>query len=239
MHKKKQSILHFAQRRAVEVEGLGEKLVDQLIDNYVINNLPDLYRLGLTALLQLDRMAEKSAKNILFSLEKSKNTTLPRFLFGLGIRHVGETTAKELVSHFQKLDAIMDASEESLLAVNDVGPIVAKSIRTFFDQAYNREVVAQLRACGLKWVESSSSPNVTQPLDGQIFVITGTLDTLSREDAKQLIESYGGRVSGSVSSKTNYVLAGASAGSKLVKAQALRLVILNEDELRALINERM
>jgi len=236
---KKQSILHFAQRRAVEVEGLGEKLVDQLIDNYVINNLPDLYRLGLTALLQLDRMAEKSAKNILFSLEKSKNTTLPRFLFGLGIRHVGEATAKELVSHFQKLDAIMDASEESLLAVNDVGPIVAKSIRTFFDQAYNREVVAQLRACGLKWVESSSSPNVTQPLDGQIFVITGTLDTLSREDAKQLIESYGGRVSGSVSSKTNYVLAGASAGSKLVKAQALRLVILNEDELRALINERM
>ncbi len=140
---RKQSILHFAQRRAVEVEGLGEKLVDQLVDANIIRTLPDLYRLGLTALASLARMADKSAQNIVVALEKSKQTTLPRFLFGLGIRHIGEATAKELARHFGSLDAIMDASEEQLLAVADVGPTVAHSLRTFFDQAHNREVVAQ------------------------------------------------------------------------------------------------
>ncbi|MEY4100301.1 MAG: NAD-dependent ligase LigA, partial [Pseudomonadota bacterium] len=155
---RKQAILHFAQRRAVEVEGLGDKLVDQLVDAGIINTLPDLYRLGFTALANLARMAEKSAQNILDALEKSKQTTLPRFLFGLGIRHVGEATAKALVRHFGKLDAIMDASEDELLAVADVGPIVAKSIRTFFDQAHNREVVEQLRACGVTWQEGEPAP---------------------------------------------------------------------------------
>ena len=161
---RKQAILHFAQRRAVEVEGLGEKLVDQLVDSNTIRTLPDLYKLGLTSLAALDRMAEKSAQNVVDALEKSKRTTLPRFLFGLGIRHVGEATAKELVRHFGTLDAIMDASEEALVSVNDVGPIVARSLHTFFAQAHNREVVEQLRACGLTWEEGEAAVQAPKPL---------------------------------------------------------------------------
>lgn len=225
---RKQAILHFAQRRAVEVEGLGEKLVDQLVDGNVIRTLPDLYRLGLTSLASLDRMAEKSAQNILDALQKSKQTTLPRFLFGLGIRHVGEATAKELGRHFGQLDAIMDASVEQLLQVNDVGPIVAQSLRTFFDQAHNREVVEQLRACGVTWEEGAPAPVIPQPLSGKTFVITGTLSTLSRDAAKDLIEAAGGKVAGSVSKKTSYVVAGAEAGSKLDKAQALGVAVIDE-----------
>ena len=190
---RKQSILHFAQRRAVEVEGLGEKLVDQLVDGHVIRTLPDLYRLGLTALASLARMADKSAQNIVVALEKSKQTTLPRFLFGLGIRHVGEATAKELARHFGSLDAIMDASEEQLLSVADVGPIVAHSLRTFFDQPHNREVVAQLRACGVNWSEGAPAVQAPQPLAGKTLVLTGTLPTLSRDQAKDLIEAAGAR----------------------------------------------
>ncbi len=150
---RKQAILHFAQKRAVEVEGLGDKLVEQLVDAGVIKTIPDLYKLGFTALAELDRMAEKSAQNIIDALQKSKQTTLPRFLFGLGIRHVGEATAKALVKHFGKLDNIMNASSEQLTQVADVGPVVAQSLRTFFDQAHNREVVEQLRACGITWEE--------------------------------------------------------------------------------------
>jgi DNA ligase (NAD+) len=233
---RKQAILHFAQRRAVEVEGLGDKLVDQLVDAGIINTLPDLYRLGFTALANLARMAEKSAQNILDALEKSKQTTLPRFLFGLGIRHVGEATAKALVRHFGKLDAIMDASEDELLAVADVGPIVAKSIRTFFDQAHNREVVEQLRACGVTWQEGEPAPAAAQPLSGQTFVLTGTLPTLGREDAKALIEAAGGKVAGSVSKKTSFVVAGSEAGSKLDKARELGVTVLDEDQLKEMLD---
>ncbi|MDD3934875.1 NAD-dependent DNA ligase LigA [Rhodoferax sp.] len=233
---RKQAILHFAQRRAVEVEGLGDKLVDQLVDAGIINTLPDLYRLGFTALANLARMADKSAQNILDALEKSKQTTLPRFLFGLGIRHVGEATAKALARHFGKLDAIMDASEEALLAVADVGPIVAQSIRTFFDQAHNREVVEQLRACGVTWLEGEPAPVAAQPLSGQTFVLTGTLPTLGREEAKALIEAAGGKVAGSVSKKTSFVVAGAEAGSKLEKARELGVAVLNEDQLKELLD---
>jgi len=232
---RKQAILHFAQRRAVEVEGLGEKLVDQLVDANVIRTLPDLYRLGLSALAALDRMADKSAQNIVEALEKSKQTTLPRFLFGLGIRHVGEATAKELVRHFGKLDAIMDATEEQLLQVNDVGPIVAKSLRLFFDQPHNREVVEQLRACGVTWPEGPPAPVTPQPLSGKTFVITGTLPTLSRDEAKALIEAAGGKVAGSVSKKTSYVVAGTEAGSKLTKAQELGVAVLDEAGLQELL----
>ncbi|MBT9506637.1 NAD-dependent DNA ligase LigA [Rhodoferax sp.] len=232
---RKQAILHFAQRRAVEVEGLGEKLVDQLVDGDVIRTLPDLYRLGLTALASLDRMADKSAQNIVQALEKSKQTTLPRFLFGLGIRHVGEATAKELARHFGGLDAIMNASEEQLLQVNDIGPIVAQSVRTFFDQAHNREVVEQLRACGVTWEEGAPALATPKPLTGKTFVLTGTLPTLSRDEAKELIEAAGGKVAGSVSKKTDYVVAGTEAGSKLEKAQSLGVAILDESGLQTLL----
>ena len=233
---RKQSILHFAQRRAVEVEGLGEKLVDQLVDANIIRTLPDLYRLGLTALASLARMADKSAQNIVVALEKSKQTTLPRFLFGLGIRHIGEATAKELARHFGNLDAIMDASEEQLLAVADVGPTVAHSLRTFFDQAHNREVVAQLRACGVHWEEGAPAERAAQPLAGMTLVLTGTLPTLSRDQAKDLIEAAGGKVAGSVSKKTAYVVAGAEAGTKLDKARELGVAILDEAGLKDLLD---
>ena len=233
---RKQAILHFAQRRAVEVEGLGDKLVEQLVDTGTIRTLPDLYRLGLTALASLDRMADKSAQNIVAALEKSKHTTLPRFLFGLGIRHVGEATAKELAKHFGTLDAIMAAPEEALLGVSDVGPVVAKSIRTFFDQPHNLEVVEQLRACGITWAEGEPAASGPRPLAGQTFVITGTLPTLGRDAAKDLIEAAGGKVSGSVSKKTNYVLAGSEAGSKLEKAQELGVAVIDEVALRQMLS---
>ncbi len=233
---RKQAILHFAQRRAVEVEGLGEKLVDQLVDGKIIRTLPDLYRLGLTALASLARMADKSAQNIVLALEKSKQTTLPRFLFGLGIRHVGEATAKELARHFGSLDAIMDASEEQLLAVADVGPTVAHSLRTFFDQPHNREVVEQLRACGVHWEEGAPAAQAPQPLAGKTLVLTGTLPTLSRDEAKDLIEAAGGKVAGSVSKKTAYVVAGVEAGSKLDKARELGVAILDETGLKELLD---
>ena len=236
---RKQAILHFAQRRAVEVEGLGEKLVDQLVDAELIRTLPDLYRLGFTALAQLERMAEKSAKNIIDALEKSKQTTLPRFLFGLGIRHVGEATAKALAKHFGDMDAIMSATEEELLAVGDVGPIVAQSIRTFFDQPHNREVVEHLRACGINWPAIEASSNAPKPFAAMTFVITGTLPTLGRDAAKDLIEAAGGKVSGSVSKKTSYVLAGSEAGSKLDKAQELGVTVIDEATLIAMLSSEI
>jgi DNA ligase (NAD+) len=233
---RKQAILHFAQRRAVEIEGLGDKLVEQLVDAGVVKTLPDLYKLGLTALVTLERMAEKSAQNIVDALEKSKQTTLPRFLFGLGIRHVGEATAKEMARHFGQLDRIMDATEEQLLEVNDVGPIVAQSLRTFFDQPHNREVVEQLRACGVRWEEGEPAAQSPKPLAGKTFVLTGTFPTLSRDQAKDLLEAAGAKVAGSVSKKTDYVVAGAEAGSKLSKAQELGVAVLDEAEMLGLIN---
>lgn len=233
---RKQALLHFAQRRALDIEGLGDKLVDQLVDNEVVKVLPDLYRLGLTSLASLERMAEKSAMNVLEALEKSKATTLPRFLFGLGIRHVGEATAKDLARHFGQLDAIMDATVEQLLQVPDVGPVVAQSIRTFFEQPHNREVVEQLRACGVHWEEGEPSPAAQLPLAGKTFVLTGTLPTLSREEAKERLEAAGAKVAGSVSKKTDYVVAGVEAGSKLEKAQALGVPILDEAGLFQLLN---
>ncbi|TAG35649.1 MAG: NAD-dependent DNA ligase LigA [Polaromonas sp.] len=234
---RKEAILHFAHRRAVEVDGLGDKLVEQLVDSNIVRALPDLYKLGLVALSGLDRMADKSANNLLEALEKSKQTTLSRFVFGLGIRHVGEATAKELARHFGKLDAIMDAPVDALLEVSDVGPIVAKSLRTFFDQPHNREVVEQLRACGVTWQETEPAPRAFMPLSGKTFVITGTLPNLSRDEAKERVEAAGGKVAGSVSKKTDYVVAGADAGSKLVKAQALGVAVIDETALLVLLAE--
>ena len=233
---RKQAILHFAQKRAVEVEGLGDKLVEQLVDAGVIKTIPDLYKLGFTALAELDRMAEKSAQNIIDALQKSKQTTLPRFLFGLGIRHVGEATAKALVKHFGKLDNIMNASSEQLTQVADVGPVVAQSLRTFFDQAHNREVVEQLRACGISWEEGEPVEAANLPLAGLTFVITGTLPNLGREYLKARLEEAGAKVAGSVSKKTHYVVAGAEAGSKLDKAQELGVPVLDEAGVLTLLN---
>ena len=232
---RKEAILHFAHRRAVEVDGLGDKLVEQLVDANIIRALPDLYKLGLTALANLDRMADKSAMNLLDAIEKSKQTTLPRFLFGLGIRHVGEATAKELAKHFGQLDVIMNASEEQLLAVSDVGPIVAKSVKTFFEQPHNREVVEQLRACGVTWAEGEPAAVTPRPLSGKTFVITGILPTLSRDQAKDMLEGAGAKVAGSVSKKTDYLLAGSDAGSKLDKARELGVQVIDEEILLALV----
>ena len=225
---RKQAILHYAHRRAVEIEDLGDKLVDQLVDTGIVNTLPDLYKLGLSALSQLDRMAEKSAAKVLAGIEKSKTTTLPKFLFGLGIRHVGEATAKELSRHFGTMDAIMDATLEQLLQVSDIGPTVAQSIRTFFDQAHNREVVEQLKACGVHWKEGVASEGASLPLTGQTFVLTGTLQSMGRDDAQTKLEMLGAKVASSVSKKTHAVVAGTEAGSKLEKAQTLGVLILDE-----------
>jgi DNA ligase (NAD+) len=236
---RKQAMLHFAGRRAMDIEGLGDKLVDQLVDSGLIRTLPELYKLGVAKLAALDRMADKSARNLVDALEKSKRTTLARFLFALGIRQVGETTAKDLAKHFGSLDRIMDASVEQLLEVNDVGPVVAQSIRTFFEQPHNREIVEQLRAAGIVWDEHEGRADAQAlPFAGKTFVLTGTLPSLTREDASAMIEAAGGKVAGSVSKKTDYVVAGAEAGSKLEKAQSLGVAILDQDGLMALLGER-
>ena len=232
---RKEALLHFAARRAMDIEGLGDKLVDQLVDGNVVRSLPDLYRLRLDDLASLDRMAEKSAQNVLDAPEKSKSTTLNRFLFGLGIRHVGEATAKDLARHFGTLDAIMAASVEQLLEVRDVGPVVAESIHTFFAQPHNREVVQQLRACGVHWEEGAPAEKAPQILAGKTVVLTGTLPTMGRDEAKELLEAAGAKVSGSVSKKTSYVVAGAEAGSKLTKAQELGVPVLDEAGMLALL----
>ncbi|HUG23389.1 NAD-dependent DNA ligase LigA [Piscinibacter sp.] len=233
---RKEAILHFAGRRAMDIEGLGDKLVDQLVTSGLIRTLPELYKLGVAKLCALERMADKSAQNLVKGLEKSKQTTLTRFLFALGIRHVGETTARDLAKHFGSLDRILDASEQQLLEVSDVGPIVARSIRTFFDQPHNREVVEQLRACGITWDEHDGTADRTpKPLAGKTFVLTGTLPTMTRDEARDLIEAVGGKVAGSVSKKTHYVVAGAEAGSKLDKARELGVEILDEEGLKALL----
>ncbi|HMC17538.1 MAG TPA: NAD-dependent DNA ligase LigA [Albitalea sp.] len=234
---RKQAILHFAGRRAMDIEGLGDRLVDQLVDSGLIRTLPELYKLGVAKLCALERMAEKSAKNLVDNLEKSKHTTLQRFLFALGIRHVGETTARDLAKHFGQLDRILTASVEQLLEVSDVGPVVAQSIRTFFDQKHNVEVVEQLRACGIRWAEHEPAADTApRPLAGKTFVLTGTLPTLTRDEAKDRIEAAGGKVAGSVSKKTHYVVAGAEAGSKLDKAQELGVTILDEEGLKGLLS---
>ena len=229
---RKQAILHFAGRRALDIEGLGDKLVDQLVDGGVIRALPDLYRLDAAALAALERMADRSAANLVAALAASKHTTLARFVYALGIRHVGETTAKDLARHFGSLDRLMDADVAQLLAVDDVGPVVADSIYTFFAQPHNREVVAQLRALGISWPEHDGSADRTpKPLAGQTFVLTGTLPTLAREDAKARIEAAGGKVAGSVSKKTGFVVAGDAAGGKLDKAHELGVAVIDEAAL--------
>ncbi len=234
---RKQAILHFAGRRAMDVEGLGDKLVEQLVDEHIIRSLPDLYRLDVATLASLERMAEKSAQNIVDALEKSRHTTLNRFLFALGIRHVGESTAKDLARHFGKLDAIMQADTERLLAVPDVGLVVAQSIVDFFNEPHNIEVVSRLRELGVEWTEHEGVSTQILPLSGKTFVLTGTLASLSRDEAKSRLEALGAKVAGSVSKKTDCVVAGTEAGSKLDKARELNIPIWDEPQLLEQLKE--
>ena len=234
----KGGLQHFVSRRAMDIEGLGEQLIDQLVDRKVVRTPADLYKLGFVGLAELDRMADKSAQNILDALAKSKSTTLARFIYALGIRHVGEATAKALARHFGQLDGLTAASELQLLEVADIGPVVAASIQEFFNDPLNVELIAQLRAAGVHWKESAPQEMITLPMAGKTFVLTGTLPNLTRDAAAAQIEAAGGKVAGSVSKKTSYVVAGAEAGSKLAKAEELGVPILDEAAFLQLIQSR-
>ncbi|MCE9550614.1 MAG: NAD-dependent DNA ligase LigA [Betaproteobacteria bacterium] len=233
---RKQALLHFASRRALDIEGLGEKLVDQLVEQQLVHTPADLYKLNLQVLAQLERMGEKSAQNLLDAIEHSKQTTLARFIYALGIRNVGEATAKELARHFATLDNFMMADETRLQLVPDIGPVVAQSITTFFAEPHNIEVIAQLRAAGVQWTEQAEKAVQLLPLNAKIFVLTGTLASLSRDEAKSRLEKLGARVTGSVSQKTDYVVAGTEAGTKLSKAQELNVAVLDEQQFLKLLN---
>jgi DNA ligase (NAD+) len=215
----------------MNIDGVGEQLIDQLVDKHVVTTAADLYKLGFASLAQLDRMAEKSAGNIMAALELSKRTTFARFIYALGIRHVGESTAKDLAARFGNVDNLMHASEDQLLAVSDVGPVVARSLLSFFADPLNVELVQQLIASGIHWPEVEQHSDAVLPLIGKTLVLTGSLPNLSRDEASALIEKNGGKVAGSVSKKTSYVVAGDDAGSKLLKAQELNIPVLTEQEL--------
>lgn len=233
---RKQAITHFASRRALDIEGLGEKLADQLVEANLVHALDDIYKLDMITLANLERMGEKSAQNVIDALQASKQTTLARFIYGLGIRNVGEATAKDLAAHFGSLQALLGASLEGLLEVNDVGPIVAESILQFFGEPHNRDVITSMQNLGVHWQETEGRQAATGPLVGKTLVLTGTLPSLSRDAAQAMIEKAGGKVSGSVSKKTDYVVVGSDAGSKLEKAQALQITILDEASLLALLS---
>ena len=237
---RRQALLHFASRRAMDIEGLGERLVEQLVEHDVVRTPADLYRLGLLALVQLERMAEKSAGNLLLAIERSKGTTLARFIYALGIRNVGEATARDLARHFGSLDRLLAADEAQLLQVPDVGPIVAQSIRQFLGEPHNREVIEQLRAAGVAWSEGEAlaPAALIGAVAGRTFVLTGTLPALSRDVARQMLEAAGAKVSAAVSKKTDFVVAGADAGSKLQRAQELGVPIIDEAQMLALLDGR-
>ena len=230
---RKQTLLHAAGRKALDIEGLGEKVVDQLVDNGWVKSLADLYGLNAIKLATLDRMGQKSAENLVAAIQAARKPALGRLLFALGIRHVGETTARDIARHFGDIQRIMDADEEALLAVPDVGPVVAGSIHRFFAEPHNREIIAALADKGVH-PEAEAAPEGTE-LAGKTFVLTGTMPTWTREEATRHIQAAGGKVSGSVSKKTAYVVAGDDAGSKLTKAQELGVAILDEDGLKALL----
>jgi len=231
----RESIRHFASKAGLDIHGLGDKLVAQLVDTGLVKELDDLYRLTKAQLVDLERMADKSAQNVVAAIDKSRSTTLARFIYALGIRHVGEATARDLAAHFGALDPILHASREALLEVPDVGPVLAESIREFLDEPHNRSVIAALRKAGVDFPEGAPQRAGKGPLAGKTFVLTGTLPTLTRDDAKALLEAAGATVSGSVSKKTDYVVAGADAGGKLAKAQSLGVAIVDEAQMRALL----
>ena len=232
---RKAAIKHFASRRAMDIEGLGDKLVEQLVDQKLITDVAGLYAVSAEVLAGLERMGKKSAQNLIKALQDSKRTTLDRFLYALGIREVGDATARILASEFGSLDALMQATQEQLEAIHDIGPVVAQHIVQFFHQPHNREVIARLRLVGIHWPDVE--PDTRQPLEGKTYVLTGTLSGIAREEAKQKLQALGAKVSGSVSRKTTAVIAGEKAGSKLAKAEALGVPVLSEDDLVALLLE--
>ena len=233
---RKQALLHFASRRALDIDGLGEKIVDQLVDSGMVRTPADLFRLDIAGLAALERMGEKAAANLLQAISQSRNTTLARFIYALGIRNVGESTARDLAAHFRGIDALMNADEQRLQQVCDVGPVVAQSASAFFAERHNRDVIAELLNAGISFAPMAEPEKPAPGVAGKTFVLTGTLPTLTRDEAKARIEAKGGKVSGSVSKKTHYVVAGAEAGSKLIKAQELGVAILDESALLAVLD---
>lgn len=230
---RKQAVRHFASRKALDVDGLGDKLVDQLVDSELVKTMADLFRLTVDQLSSLERMGKKSAENLVSSLQASKETTLARFIYALGIREVGEATARNLANEFGELEPLMSASEEQLQEVDDVGPVVAHFVHSFFSLDHSREVIQDLQVQGVHWASVEKPADL--PLEGQTIVLTGTLSTLSRNEAKERLMKLGAKVSGSVSAKTHCVFAGASAGSKLTKAQSLGVMVKTEEDLIELL----
>ncbi|HEV2212850.1 MAG TPA: helix-hairpin-helix domain-containing protein, partial [Gammaproteobacteria bacterium] len=225
-----------ASRRALDIEGLGDKLVEQLVDSRLVDNPADIFKLTAKQLADLERMGEKSAQNLMDAIAKAKHTTLPRFLHALGIPEVGESTALTLAKHFGALEPLLEADEETLLAVPDVGPVVAAEIAAFFHQKHNRDVIKALRKAGVDWpAMPKRAAAAEQTLAGKTFVLTGTLSSMTRDEAKERIQSLGGKVSGSVSAKTHYLVVGSEPGSKLREAERLKVPVLDEDAFRRLI----
>ncbi len=234
---RKQALKHFASRKALDIDGLGDKLVEQLVDADLVKQPADFFRLSMDKLIGLERMAEKSAAKLLASLHASKTTTLPRFLYALGIREVGETTALNLATHFGNLDAIRQAGQEELITVQDIGTVVAKHIVNFFAEKHNNDIIDQLIELGLNWPDVESTQVEDSPLEGQTWVLTGTLSTMGRNDAKAHLQTLGAKVSGSISANTDVLVAGDKAGSKLTKAQSLGITIWDEEKLVELLRE--
>ncbi len=235
---RKQALCHFVSRNAMDIDGLGEKIVEQLVDGNIVKTLADVYQLTIPMLEKLDRMAYKSAANVVEAIDNSKNTTLARFIYALGIRNVGESTAKELAKYFGKLERLMNADEETLRRVPDIGPIVAQSVVQFFMESHNRDVIDRIRRAGVAWPENELRPQDDKTtINGKVFVLTGTLPNITRDEARARIEALGGKVSSSVSKKTSYVIIGTDPGSKLVKAKELGIAILNEDGFLDLLQQ--
>ena len=234
----KQAIKHFASRKAMNIDGLGEKIIDQLLEAKLIKNVSDLYTLDQDSISKLSRMGDQSAQNLINAIDNSKQTSLHKFLFSLGIREVGEVTAQNLASHFGSLDAIKEADDEALQTVPDIGPSVAQHIFAFFREPHNLEVISGLTEAGVFWNENTETiePRIDSPLYNKSVVLTGTLSGMSRETAKAMIERMGGRCSASLGKKTDYLIVGSDPGSKIEKATLLGIPLLHEDEFKALIN---
>ncbi len=233
---RKQALQHFASRRAMDIDGLGEKLVEQLIDNDLVKNIADIYSISHEQWAGLERMGKKSAENMIKALEKSKSTTLAKFLYALGIREVGESTAGILAQHFGSIDKLIQATKADLQKIPDIGPVAAQQIVAFFQQSHHREIIQQLQTVGVHWA-AQTEPQTANSLAGQTFVLTGTLSTMTREEAKSRLQNLGAKVSGSISKKTHCLVAGEKAGSKLKKAQDLGVKIIDEAGLRALLGD--
>ena len=234
---RKEALKHFVARKALDVDGLGDKLIEQLVDEGLVHTPADIFKLDMPALVGLERMGEKSAYKLLAAIETAKNTTLPRFIYALGIRDVGEATALNLASHFRSLAALQQATLEQLLAVADVGAVVAGRLLHFLQDAHQQQVVSELIAVGIKWPDIAAKAEVAQPLSGQTLVLTGTLTAMGRDEAKDKLQQLGAKVAGSVSAKTHAVIAGDNAGSKLAKAEELGVAIWTEDQMLALFAE--